>query len=194
MKHLCGRDRNSKEIFKFTVKNREKIKKVIAIYPKGREKSAVLPVLYLAQEQNGGFLDISAMDCVANLLGMSFISVYEVASFYTMFYLHPVGKNIVKVCTSPSCFLRGSDEVLSFCKKRLKDGKTNEKNPYTLLEVGCLGACINAPVIQINDVFYENVTLEQVKEILKKASKDEVLLPLGDQGKSKTLEESKDHG
>jgi NADH-quinone oxidoreductase subunit E len=131
----------------------------IAKYPKGRQASAVMPLLDLAQRQNDGWLPRIAMDYVADLLEMSRISVYEVATFYTMYNLEPVGKFHVQICTNLPCLLRGSDKIIAVAKNHLKIGfgETSEDNFFTLTEVECLGACVNAPMMQINDDYYEDL-------------------------------------
>jgi NADH-quinone oxidoreductase E subunit len=145
--------------FAFTPENLAKAKAHIAKYPAGRQASAVLPLLDLAQRQNDNWLPRVAMDTVADMLGMARIRVYEVATFYTMFNLKPVGKHFFQICTTTPCWLRGSDEVVAACKKKLGIGigETTADDQFTLKEVECLGACVNAPVIQVNDDFYEDL-------------------------------------
>lgn len=160
--------RTQAEHFEFTPANKQEADKYIAKYPKGRQQSAVLPLLYIAQKQNGGWLSRAAMDYIANYLGMALIRVYEVASFYTMFNLKPVGKHLVQVCTTTPCWLRGSDEVVAACKKKLgiDIGETTADGQFTLVEVECLGACVNAPMVQINDDFYEDLDIGSMSKIL----------------------------
>jgi len=145
--------------FAFTPENLESARAHIAKYPKGRQASAVLPLLDLAQRQNGGWLPRAAMDHVAGLLGMAPIRVYEVASFYTMFNLRPVGRYLLQACTTTPCWLRGSDAVVAACERKLGIGVggTTADGLFTLIEVECLGACVNAPILQINDDFYEDL-------------------------------------
>lgn len=147
------------ESFEFSSENYEKAKEYIAKYPAGRQASAVLPLLDLAQRQSNGWLPKAAMDHVASILGMAPIRVYEVASFYTMFNLAPVGEFFVQVCTTTPCWLRGSDHIMGACKNKLGigHGETSEDGKFTVLEVECLGACANAPMVQINDDFYEDL-------------------------------------
>jgi NADH-quinone oxidoreductase subunit E len=146
---------------------------IIAKYPEGRQQSAVIPLLDLAQRQVGdmtntqGWLPIPVQEFVARELGMPPVAVMEVATFYTMFNLAPVGKFHVQVCGTTPCMLRGSDDVLSACYKRgLKKGHTTADNLFTLTEVECLGACANAPMVQINDDNYEDLTAESMGAIL----------------------------
>jgi NADH-quinone oxidoreductase E subunit len=145
--------------FAFTPENLAKAKAHIAKYPPGRQASAVLPLLDLAQRQHDNWLPRAAMDCVADMLGMARIRVYEVGTFYSMFNLRPVGKNYFQICTTTPCWLRGSDEVVKACERKLgiTIGETTPDGQFTLTEVECLGACVNAPIIQVNDDFYEDL-------------------------------------
>ncbi|HEV2161210.1 MAG TPA: NADH-quinone oxidoreductase subunit NuoE [Stellaceae bacterium] len=145
--------------FAFTPETLKKAQAHIAKYPAGRQASAVLPLLDLAQRQHDNWLPRAAMDTVADMLGMPRIRVYEVATFYTMFNLKPVGKHFFQICTTTPCWLRGSDEVVAACKKKLGIGigETTADGKFTLREVECLGACVNAPIIQVNDDFYEDL-------------------------------------
>ena len=147
------------DTFEFTPVNVERARAHIAKYPPGREASAVLPLLDLAQRQMGGWVPRAAMDYVAGLLGVAPIRVYEVATFYTMFNLRPVGRYLLQVCTTTPCWLRGSDQVVAACEKKLGIGiaGTTEDGMFTLVEVECVGACVNAPVLQVNDDFYEDL-------------------------------------
>jgi NADH-quinone oxidoreductase E subunit len=147
------------EGFEFTGENRERAKAHIAKYPPGRQASAVLPLLWIAQEQSGGWLPRAAMDHVAEILGMAPIRVYEVATFYTMFNLRPVGRYLLQACTTTPCWLRGSDAVVEACERKLGIGigGTTPDGLFTLVEVECLGACVNAPILQVNDDFYEDL-------------------------------------
>jgi NADH-quinone oxidoreductase E subunit len=145
--------------FAFTPENLAKAKAHIAKYPPGRQASAVLPLLDLAQRQHGNWLPRAAMDYVADMLGMPHVRVYEVGTFYSMLNLRPVGKHFFQICTTTPCWLRGSSEVVEACEKRLgiTVGETTLDGQFTLTEVECLGACVNAPVIQVNDDFYEDL-------------------------------------
>ncbi|MDR2831664.1 MAG: NADH-quinone oxidoreductase subunit NuoE [Rickettsiales bacterium] len=159
------------EQFSFTSKNLKKVKKFIEMYPKGKEGSAVMPLLYLVQEQCG-WVPESAMRYVADMLHIPHIRVYEAANFYTMYNLKPVGKYLVQVCRTTPCWLCNSEEVLNTFKKKLgiNIGETTQDNLFTLKEVECLGACVNAPVVQINNDFYENLTPEKVENIITELS------------------------
>ena len=160
--------------FSFTAENAAKAKAIIAKYPEGRERSAVLPLLDLAQRQHDGWLPRAAMNHVASVLDMAPIRVYEVATFYTMFNLKPVGRYHVQVCTTTPCWLRGSADLLVACKDRLgiEPGKTTTDGVFTLTEVECLAACVNAPVVQINDEYYEDLDTESVTRILDGLAED----------------------
>jgi len=145
--------------FAFTPDNLARAKGIIAKYPPGQQASAVLPLLDLAQRQQGTWLPRAAMDMVAEMLAMAPIRVYEVATFYTMLNLRPVGRHHFQVCTTTPCWLRGSDEIVKTCERRLGIG-IGEVTPdglFSLIEVECLGACVNAPIIQVNDDFYEDL-------------------------------------
>src|SRR5215813_11574938 len=145
--------------FDFTPENVDRAHAHIAKYPPGRQASAVLPLLDLAQRQHGGWLPRAAMDRVAAMLGMAPIRVYEVATFYTMFNLQPVGRYLLQACTTTPCWLRGSDAVVEACERKLAIGVggTTPDGLFTLVEVECLGACVNAPVLQVNEDFYEDL-------------------------------------
>lgn len=167
------------ESFEFNKDSKAKVEEFISLYPKGRHESAVMPLLDLAQRQvaeegaraappYGGWIPRAAMDHIAEILQMAPMKVYEVASFYSMYNLAPVGKYLVQVCTTTPCWLCGSDDVVKTCKKHLGIGmgETTKDGLFTLVEVECLGACVNAPMAQINDDFYEDLTAETTKEVL----------------------------
>lgn len=147
------------ESFDFTPENMRVAEAHIAKYPSGRQASAVLPLLDLAQRQCGGWLPRAAMDRVAQILAMAPIRVYEVASFYTMLNLRPVGRYLLQACTTTPCWLRGSDDVVTACERKLGIvmGGSTADGLFTLVEVECLGACVNAPILQVNDDFYEDL-------------------------------------
>jgi NADH-quinone oxidoreductase E subunit len=154
--------------FEFTPDNLKLAESHIAKYPSGRQASAVLPLLHLAQRQSGGWLPRAAMDYVAHLLGMAPIRIYEIATFYTMFNLWPVGRYLLQACTTTPCWLRGSDEIVAACERKLgiAMGETTADGLFTLVEVECLGACVNAPVLQINDDFYEDLDATKAGALL----------------------------
>lgn len=166
--------------FAWTAENAAQAEKIIARYPPGRQQSAVMPLLDLAQRQVGaetqtqGWLPIPVMEYIGAQLGMAYIRVLEVASFYTMYNLAPVGRYHVQVCGTTPCMLRGSDDVLDACyKKGMKKGATTADGLFTLTEVECLGACANAPMVQINDDNYEDLTFETTTAILEALARGE---------------------
>jgi len=154
--------------FVFNEENVARTAAIMSIYPEGHRRAAVIPLLDLAQRQNGGWLPISAMHHVADVIGMPRMRVYEVATFYTMFMRNPVGKYHVQICTTTPCWLRGSDEILAAIKQNLGIGvgEMTKDKLFTLSEVECLGACVNAPMVQINDDYYEDLTVKDTHEIL----------------------------
>ena len=153
--------------FAFSAEHRAEVDRIIAKYPKGRQASAVLPLLYLAQRQEG-WVPRAAMDVIAGILDMAPIRVYEVATFYTMFNLQPVGKYHIQVCRTTPCWLRGADQMSETCKKKLGIGlkETTKDGKFSLVEVECLGGCVNAPVVQINDDFYEDLDPKKLEWLL----------------------------
>lgn len=158
--------------FSFSKENEKQAQQIIAKYPEAFRQSAVMPLLYLAQAQNDGWLPFEVMDYVAEYVGMPYIKVYEIATFYTMYNTEPIGKFEIQVCTTTPCWLRGSDDVMNACQKHLGIGlnETTEDGLFTLKEAECLGACVNAPVMWINQNFYEDLnetTTVQVLETLK---------------------------
>ncbi len=155
--------------FEFTPESLELARKHIAKYPQGRQQSAVMPILDIAQRQNGGWLPEAAIRVIGEMLNMPYIRVYEVASFYSMYNLAPVGRHFVQVCTTTPCWLRGSDQVMEACRQTLgvKNGQTTADGQFTLLEVECLGACVNAPMMQIGDDYYEDLDADSTKAILE---------------------------
>ena len=159
---------NSTDFFEWSEENFLKVKKIIAKYPSGREKSAVIPLLDLAQRQNKGWLNKKAIEKVAETLSMSFIRALEVATFYSMFNLEPVGKNYIQICRTTPCWLRGSDKLSKVAKEvtGCNLGETSSDNKFTVIEVECLGACCNAPMIQINDDYYEDLDEKNLRDLL----------------------------
>jgi NADH-quinone oxidoreductase E subunit len=166
--HSGGPPVEQPEHFAFTPENLAQAQTHIAKYPPGRQQSAVLPLLDLAQRQSGGWLPLAAMHHVADLLKMPRIRVYEVATFYTMFNLRPVGRHFLQACTTTPCWLRGSEAVVAACKRKLgiEVGGTTADGLFTLVEVECLGACVNAPILQVNDDFYEDLDGEATETLL----------------------------
>ena len=160
--------------FAFTAENEEKIATILAKYPEGRQASAVMPLLDLAQRQHQNWIPMKAIEHIANRLDMAEIRVLEVASFYTMYNLKPVGKWFLQACTTTPCMLRGSDDMVRCIKDKLdiSSGQTSECGRFTMLEVECLGACVNAPILQVNDDFYEDLDYQSTAELIKALAAD----------------------
>ena len=165
--------------FKFTASNLEKTKNILSRYPDKNKKSAVMPLLYLAQRQNENWIPLAAMKYIAKYLAMPYISVYEVATFYTMYNLAPVGKHFIQVCTTTPCLLRGADKIVKLCKENISpnENEISNKGNCSWMEVECLGACVSAPMIQINDDYYEDLDEKSTKEILVSLINDKPLKP-----------------
>ena len=165
--------------FAFTPANEAQIERILARYPEQRRQSGVIPLLWLAQKQNGGHLTQKALEAVALRLSMPFMRVYEVATFYSMFNLAPVGQYFVQVCTTTPCMLAGSDGILEVCKKRIhpEQNHVREDGVFSWLEVECLGACANAPMVQINDDYYEDLTPANFAAVLDGCEKGSPLRP-----------------
>ncbi|WP_244518667.1 NADH-quinone oxidoreductase subunit NuoE family protein [Arachidicoccus rhizosphaerae] len=147
----------------------EKVKEIIARYPEGKQKSALIPVLHLAQGTFGGWLDVPVMDYVASLLDIKPIEVYEVATFYTMFNTKPVGKYVFEVCKTGPCMINGSDDIIKYIEDKLgiKPGETTPDGLFTLKPAECLGACGYAPMMQLGKYYKEHLTREKVDEIIE---------------------------
>lgn len=156
--------------FSFNKENIAKAKAILKKYPKGKEQSAILPLLDLAQRQNKGWLSKEAIESVSDLLEIPYMRAMEVASFYTMFNLKPVGKHHVQICGTTPCWLQGADEITKACKDYMgiEVGETTKNGKFTLTEVECLGACRNAPLVQINDDYHENLNKDKIRAILEK--------------------------
>jgi NADH-quinone oxidoreductase subunit E len=179
------------EVFEFTGENLAQAKEFIARYPDGRQRSAVMPLLDLAQRQNGGWLPEGVVGTIAEMLDMAPIRVLEVATFYSMYNLEPVGKHQINVCTTTPCWLRGSDEVVVACRKALGVGvgETTGDGAFTLGEVECLGACVNAPVVQVDDDYYEDVDAKSMANIIEALKKGTRLAPGSQTGRSTSAPE-----
>ncbi|MBA4140157.1 MAG: NAD(P)H-dependent oxidoreductase subunit E [Segetibacter sp.] len=152
----------------FSEKSISKVQEIMQRYPEGKHKSALIPVLHLAQEEFGGWLDVPVMDYVAGLLNMTPIEVYEVATFYSMYNMKPVGKFVFEICQTGPCMLRGSDEIIDFIKSKLSIhvGETTEDGLFTLKTVECLGACGYAPMMQLGKTYREHLTSQKVDAII----------------------------
>ena len=167
------------ESFVFTPENAEKAKKWLSYYPPVRKRSAIVPLLDIAQRQAGGWLPKAAMQYVGQMLGLNLLQVYEIATFYTMFNLAPTGKHVIQICTTTPCWLRGSSDVLKACQAKLgiKPGHTSADGQFSMVEVECLGACVNAPVMQIGDDFYEDLTPAAAIKIIEQLASGKAATP-----------------
>ena len=147
-----------------------KVDEILNKYPSNRKASAVIPLLHYVQKKSNGWLPVPEIERVAEILDMPYMKVYEVASFYTMFNLKPVGKKLLQLCHTTPCWLRGSDQIEKsiYDTLKIKDGETTPDNMFTLMKVECLGACVNAPILQINDDYYEDLDYKSTKELLNK--------------------------
>jgi len=154
--------------FEFTSKNLLEAQKIITNYPEGKQQSAVMALLYIAQRQNNNWIPLVAMKYIAKFLQMPYIKVYEVATFYSMYNLSPVGKYFVQVCTTTPCMIRGAYELVEVCKAKIskKEGEISNNGKCSWLEVECLGACVNAPMIQINDDYFEDLDKKKCEKII----------------------------
>ena len=154
---------------KFSDEKLKEVQRIISFYPEGKQKSAVIPVLHLAQKEFGGWLSVETMDYVASLLNILPIEVYEVATFYSMYNLKPVGKYMFEVCQTGPCMLNGSDDVIAYIKEKLgiKPGETTSDGMFTLKTVECLGACGYAPMMQFGKFYREHLTKERVDQLIE---------------------------
>ena len=167
---------NTKDQFDFSF-SKEAEKEILEIfkkYPPGRKASAVMPLLDLAQREAGGWLPISALEAVAEKVGLAYMRVLEIASFYTMYNLNPVGKWHLQICGTTPCWLRGSDDILKaiYDTLKIKPNETSKNGEFTLTPVECLGACVNAPILQVNDDFYEDLNYNSTKKLIEGLKKD----------------------
>ncbi|MDC0615751.1 NADH-quinone oxidoreductase subunit NuoE [Candidatus Pelagibacter sp.] len=167
------------ENFEFTQSSLDSAKLIIAKYPKDKQQSAVMALLYIAQKQNNNWIPLAAMKCIGKLLDMPYIKVYEVATFYTMYNLAPVGKYFIQVCTTTPCMIRGAYKLVEACKEKISEheNELSEDQNCSWMEVECLGACVNAPMMQINDDYYEDLDKEKTLKILDKVLTGETPKP-----------------
>ena len=171
--------------FEFNNKNLEAAKKIISNYPNGKQQSAVMALLYIAQRQNDNWIPLSAMKYIAKMLEMPYIKVYEVATFYTMYNLAPVGDYFFQVCTTTPCMIRGAYKLVDVCKKKIseKESEITENGKASWMEVECLGACVNAPMIQINDDYFEDLNEEKLEKIIDQINKNQKPKPRSYRGR-----------
>lgn len=166
------------ESFSFDDQNKAWAQEQISKYPQGRQASAIIPLLWQAQKQAGGWLPEPAIRHVADMLDMPYMRALEIATFYTMFNLKPVGRYFVQLCGTTPCWLRGADDLKAVCRDVIgEQGEITEDGALSWLEVECLGACVNAPMVQINDDFYEDLTAERFAEILRDLQAGKVVAP-----------------
>ena len=177
--------------FIFSSENLKTAEGILKRYPEKNKKSAVMPLLYLAQRQNNNWIPLVAMKYIAKYLAMPYISVYEVATFYTMYNLAPVGKHFIQVCTTTPCLLRGADKIVRLCKENISpnENEISKKGSCSWMEVECLGACVSAPMVQINDDYYEDLDEKSTKEILISLINDKPLKPGSYRGRKNTSPE-----
>ena len=171
--------KNQPELFEFSKKNLDLANNIIKNYPDGKQQSAVMALLYLAQKQNDNWIPLVAMKYIAKYLNMPYIKVYEVATFYSMYNLTPVGKYFFQVCTTTPCMLRGAYNLVQVCKKKISENEnqisSNGKSSW--LEVECLGACVNAPMLQLNEDYYEDLDPKKLEQIIDKINNDDTPKP-----------------
>ena len=186
------------EKFLFSDKNLQTAKDILKKYPEKNKKSAVMPLLYLAQKQNQNWIPLAAMKYIAKYLSIPYISVYEVATFYSMYNLAPVGKYFIQVCTTSPCLLRGADKLVKICKENISpnEKELSKDGMCSWTEVECLGACVSAPMMQVNEDYYEDLDIKTTKEILSSLIKDKPLKPGSYRGRKNTAPEkiSKSNG
>ena len=160
--------KNQPENFEFNKESLQEAKNIIRKYPKDKQQSAVMPLLNIAQKQNDNWIPLSAMKYIGKFLEMPYIKVYEVATFYSMYNLSPVGKNFIQVCTTTPCMIRGAGKIVEACKEKISknENELSDDKSCSWIEVECLGACINAPMMQINEDYYEDLDKEKALKIL----------------------------
>ena len=167
------------EDFEFTEKSKEVAKKIISNYPEGKQQSAVMALLYIAQRQNNNWIPLSAMKYIAKYLDMPYIKVYEVATFYTMYNLAPVGEYFFQVCTTTPCMLRGAYKLVDVCKNKISknENEISKDGKISWVEVECLGACVNSPMMQINDDYFEDLDEQKLEKIIENIKQDKKIEP-----------------
>ena len=163
------------ENFEFNSKNMEVVKKIIQNYPEGKQQSAVMALLFIAQRQNNNWIPLIAMKYLARFLEMPYIKVYEVATFYSMYNLSPVGDYFIQVCTTTPCMIRGAYKLVEACKEKISinENELSGDGNCSWVEVECLGACVNAPMMQVNDDYYEDLDTNNTEEIIQSLLKDQ---------------------
>ena len=184
--------KNQPENFEFNSLSLEAANTMVAKYPEGRQQSAVMALLYLAQKQNNNWIPLAAMKYIAKFLNMPYIKVYEVATFYSMYNLSPVGDYFIQVCTTTPCMIRGANKIVEACKEKISinENELSKNKNCSWMEVECLGACVNAPMMQINDNYYEDLDKKKTLEILDKILKGENPKPGSYRGRLNTEPEN----
>ena len=187
--------KNQPEKFEFSQSNLNIVNKIIKNYPTGKQQSTVMALLYLAQNQNDNWIPLAAMKHIAKTLNMPYIKVYEVATFYSMYNLSPVGDYFIQVCTTTPCLIRGADKIVKLCKEKISSSENtlSKDGMCSWMEVECLGACVNAPMIQVNDDYYEDLNEKSTIEILDSLIKDKPLKPGSYRGRKNTAPETKNN-
>ena len=167
------------ETFKFNDKSMEAANKIVSNYPNGKQQSAVMALLYIAQRQNDNWIPLQAMKYIAKFLDMPYIKVYEVATFYSMYNLSPVGKYFFQICTTTPCMLRGAYDLVKVCKNKIseKENVLSDDGKISWMEVECLGACVNAPMMQVNDDYYEDLNDKKLEEIIETIYQNKIPKP-----------------
>ena len=165
--------------FTFNDNSLKAVNKAISKYPKNRQQSAVMSLLYIAQKQNDNWIPLAAMKLIAKTLNMPYIKVYEVATFYTMYNLAPVGEYFFQVCTTTPCMIRGAYKLVDVCKKKISknESEISKNGKFSWLEVECLGACVNSPMIQINEDYFEDLDPDKLEKIIDKINNNEKPIP-----------------
>ena len=178
--------------FEFSKKNLEIAKKIISNYPEDKQQSAVMALLYISQRQNNNWIPLVAMKYIAKFLSMPYIKVYEVATFYTMYNLAPVGDYYFQVCTTTPCMIRGAYKLVEVCKKKISknESKISKDGKSSWVEVECLGACVNAPMIQINEDYFEDLDPEKLEKIIDKINVNETPKPGSYRGRTSSEPEN----
>lgn len=178
--------KDTKENFEFSAERAAWASEQLKKYPDERKQSCVIPFLWEAQKQNGGFVDAAVVRYLAGMLDMAEIRVYEVVSFYTMFNTSPVGEHFIQVCTTTPCWLRGSDEIVKACKSEISEtpNTVSEDGKFSWMEVECLGACANAPMVQINDDYFEDLDEDIMKNIIKALHDGKPVTPGSQKGRT----------
>ena len=183
-------DQQPKE-FTFSKENLEIADNILKKYPEKNKKSAVMPLLYLAQQQNDNWIPLAALKYVGKFLSMPYINVYEIATFYTMYNLAPVGKYFVQVCTTTPCLLRGANEIVKVCQNKISkiEGSLSENGMCSWIETECLGACVNAPMIQVNNDYYEDLDKNSMEKIIDSFIQNKPLKPGSFRGRKSSAPE-----